>query len=115
MTYVEVDLFFDEDEREMGEGYFPVIIQSYGMKPIKETFLLNRSGCWIQQNTHILGNNQIDNLFAHSMDKYIAIQGLGNGKELLDLLNSRLTNHTRKGVSITNNLGKQLYSIKNKN
>ena len=111
MMQVEVKLFFDEDEREMGEGYFPVVIPSYGMTPIKETFLLNRSGCWIQQNTHILGNNQVDNLFAHSMEKYIAIKGLRNGKELLNLLNSQLTTH-KKGVSISNNLGKQLYPIK---
>ena len=114
MTYVEVNLFFDEDARESGEGYFPVIRPSYGMISIKETFLLNRSGCWIQHNTHILGNNQVDKLFAKSMEKYIAIQGLDNGKELLDRLNSRLTSHT-KGNSIANNLGKHLYPIKNKN
>jgi hypothetical protein len=114
MTYVEVELFFHEDERESGEGYFPVVTPSYGMIPVKETFFLNEALCWIQQNTHIIGNNQVDKLFACSMHKYIAIQGLDNGKELLDLLNSRLTSHT-KGNSIANNLGKQLYPIKNKN
>lgn len=113
MTYVEVELFFDDNERETGEGYFPVVRPSYGMIPIKETFFLNDALCWIQQNTsYILGNNPADKLFARSMDKYIAIKGLDNGKELLDLLNSRLTSHTRMGVSITNNLGKQLYPIK---
>ena len=115
MVYIKVELFFDENEREMGEGYFPVVRPSCGMIPIKETFLLNRSGCWIQQNTHILGNNQVDKLFAYSMEKYIAISGLDSGKELLDLLNSQLTSHTKKGVSIANNLGKQLYPTKNKN
>jgi len=113
MIYVEVELFFDENERESGEGYFPVIKRSYGMISIKETFFLNRSGCWIQQNTHKLENNAVDKLFAQSMDKYISIQGLYNGKNLLDLLNSQVTTDT-KGDSITNNLGKQLYPIKNK-
>ena len=111
MTYVEVELFFDENERETGEGYFPVVRPSYGMIPIKETFFLNKDGCWIQQNTHILGNKQSDKLFARSVDKYIAIQGLDNGKELIDLLNSQLTGRAN-GNSIANNLGKQLYPIK---
>lgn len=111
MTYVEVDLFFDEQVREMGEGYFPVVRPSYGMVPIKETFFLNRSGCWIQQNTLILGDNPADKLVAPSIEKYIAIKGMDNGKELLDLLNSRLKTRA-KGISITNNLGKQLYPIK---
>ena len=111
MVYIEVELFFDEQVREMGEGYYPVVRPSYGMIPIKETFFLNEDGCWIQQNTHIIGNKQADKLFAKSMEKYIAIQGLYNGKELFDLLNSRLTSNT-KGNSIANNLGKQLYPIK---
>ena len=112
MVYVEVELFFDENERESGEGYFPVVRPSYGMIPIKETFFLNDALCWIQQNTsYILGNNPADKLFARSMDKYIAIQGLDNGKELIDLLNSQLTGRSN-GNSITNNLGKQLYPIK---
>jgi len=109
MVYVEVELFFDENERESGEGYFPVVRPSYGMIPIKETFFLNKDGCWIQQNTHILGNKQTDKLFARSIDKYIAIQGLDNGKELIDLLNSRMPD--AKGKSIANNLGVQLYSV----
>jgi len=109
MVYVEVELFFDENEREMGEGYFPVVRPSYGMIPIKETFFLNKDGCWIQQNTHILGNKQADKLFARSMDKYIAIQGLDNGKELIDLLNSLVPD--AKGTSIANNLGVRLYSV----
>jgi hypothetical protein len=110
MVYVEVDLFFDENDRESGEGYFPATKPSYAMIQTKETFFLNEYGCWIQQNTHKLGNNPIDKLFAPSMEKYIAIQGLDDGKELLDLLNSRVT-HTI-GTSITNNMGKQLYPIK---
>ncbi len=99
----------------MGEGYFPVVRPSYGMIPIKETFFLNENGCWVQQNTHILKNNIVDKLFACSMEKYIAIQGLYNGKELLDLLNSRLPDATSmpnaKGHTIVNNLGIQLYSV----
>ena len=109
MVYVEVNLFFDEQVRESGEGYFPVVRPSYGMIPIKETFFLNANGCWIQQNTHILGYNQVDKLFACSMEKYIAIQGLYNGKELFDLLNSRVPD--AKGHTILNNLGIQLYSV----
>jgi hypothetical protein len=109
MVYVEVELFFDENERESGEGYFPTVRPSYGMIPIKETFFLNENGCWVQQNTHILGNKQSDKLFARSIDKYIAIQGLDNGKELIDLLNSRMPD--AKGKSIANNLGVQLYSV----
>jgi hypothetical protein len=109
MVYVEVKLFFDEHVRESGEGYYPVVSPSYGMVPIKETFFLNANGCWIQQNTHILGNNIVDKLFANSMEKYIAIQGLYNGKELLELLNSRVLD--AKGHTIKNNLGIRLYSV----
>jgi len=113
MVYVEVNLFFDEQVRESGEGYFPVVRPSYGMIPIKETFFLNANGCWVQQNTYILKNNQVDKLFACSIEKYIAIQGLYNGKELLELLNSSVPDETSmpnaKGHTIVNNLGIQLY------
>ena len=109
MVYVEVKLFFDEQVRESGEGYFPVVNPSYGMVPIKETFFLNANGCWIQQNTHILGNNIVDKLFEKSIEKYIAIQGLYNGKDLLELLNSRVPD--AKGDTIKNNLGIRLYSV----
>ena len=45
MIHVEVKLFFDEQVREMGEGYYPAVRPSYGMIPIKETFFLpNNSG-----------------------------------------------------------------------
>ena len=109
MVYVEVKLFFDEQVRESGEGYFPVVNPSYGMVPIKETFFLNANGCWIQQNTHILGNNIVDKLFEKSIEKYIAIQGLYNGKDLLELLNSRVPD--AKGDTIKNNLVIRLYSV----
>jgi len=108
MICVEVVLFFDENDREMGEGYFPVITPSCGMISTKETFFLNNNSCWIQQNTHILRDNPVDKLFARSMEKYIAIKALDNGKELLDLLNSQAPD--AKGTSIANNLGVQLYS-----
>ena len=113
--YVRVKLYYDQYEREMCDGYFPLTERGAEMTHIQETFYLDSNGCWHQKTIYDLHNNVADKIFASKMpglDEYAAIKGLDgdSGLKLLTILNKETQKRMGlKGDKIFNNMGKQLY------
>ena len=120
--YVRVQLYYDQYEREMCDGYFPLTECGEEMTHIQETFYLDSNGCWHQQTIYDLHSNSADKIFASKipgLDEYAEIKGLDGdcGIKLLTILNNE-TIETQKRLGLTNflqgdkifnNMGKQLY------
>jgi len=83
-------MYYDEYEREMGDGYYPLTsikceTESH-LKITHETFFLSNSGAWEQKNTSLKDAVRIS-----GWNNYVAIDGLdGNeGLKLLNILNEQ--------------------------
>ena len=77
--YVRVKLYYQQYEREMCDGYFPLTECGDEMTHIQETFYLDSNGCWHQQTIYDLHNNAAEKVFASKftgLDEYAAIKGL---------------------------------------
>jgi len=87
---ITVILYYDEYEREMGDGYYPVTsikceTESH-FKITHETFFLSNSGAWEQKNTSVK-----EAILIPGWNSYVAINGLDcdEGIKLLKILNEK--------------------------
>ena len=116
--YVHVTMYYDECERECGDGYYPLMEREKVVDiQVQETFYLDDPGCWIQQTFYDLHHSIADRIFTRKnpgLEEYAAIKGLDGdcGIKLLTILNNKIYDILGiKGDKIFNNRGKQLYPI----
>jgi hypothetical protein len=120
--YAKVVLFYEDYERNKGDGYCALTgPQDSTVVPAEETFYLDSNGCWHQQTIYELQNGTAK-IFASKipgLNEYAAIKSLDGdcGIKLLTILNNQIKEaqlrlgftNILQGDKIFNNMGKQLY------
>ena len=119
---ITVELFYQVNEREDGNGYYPITEQKDETYiSIYEPFCLDDNGCWVQQYIYDYDYDDDDDDTSIGFEDYVAIKCLDEdiGAKLLAILNndSRLLQIKRnvseieilQGKEIRNNLGVVLY------
>jgi hypothetical protein len=90
--YITLKVSFDEYERDHGDGYYPLFEHSIGDAVTYETFHLNNSGQWTQENIYDAPENADEKAqrFGRWSDlairEYLNIKGL-DGDTGINLLN----------------------------